>query len=618
MYKNVIIKNIDYRKAGKPAIKANKTLKPTDRDNSNVEVEKGEQVVTDLNDDGFPENYTAAGKPHSQGGTPLRLPDDSFVFSKDKSMKIKDPFIQKLFGKSGKTSGFTPAELAKQYDINHYREILANPDSDKLQRNTAEMMIANYNKKLGQLSLVQESMKGFPTGLPHIAMPYITSVNFDPTQLYNTQADPTSMSTPVVKDGGEVNIIVKQAPIYNYANQYGGATKKLQKGGIPTYDPEEKLFLQNLSPDIVLPEDVVESKQGKKKGVYGRFDEKAANDNWAWYGKKIDWNDPKSVGDAQNAYNNRIYTKMKEAGYSDKTANLAVNRIGFVPGKGIPNALDSKAGKYTETRKDFDIAKLQQPAVQATGQVQNQDLPEGLTPAKLDFYKNNPEAAPFWLQDIIATTGAFGDLNNIKKYMPWITVPEFKTATPTFYDPTRELAANAEQANIASQSIGMFAGPQSLNSRLSEVQGRAAENAANILGKYNNLNVGVANQFEQMNTGIKNQASATSAEAANNLYQQNIIANQQFDNAKAQAKQNLRSALINAVTNRGQTQALNSLQEQYRVDPSTGGFVNFMKPKNSFMNIGKPSTQEDMIAQVDKYRKMGWSDELIAQVMGFK
>jgi hypothetical protein len=163
----------------------------------------------------------------------------------------------------------------------------------------------------------------------------------------------------------------------------------------------------------------------------------------------------------------------------------------------------------------------------------------------------------------------------IKKYMPWQAGYNPTLMDPTFYDPTRELAANASAANISSQAIGMYAGPQSMNSRLSQVQGNATKNAADILGRYNNMNVGVANQFEANNAGIMNQYGADKANQATNLFDKNTIVNQQFDNSKNMARQNLRQSYIDAITNRGQTQALNSIQQQYQVDPSTGGYINF-------------------------------------------
>lgn len=173
-----------------PEVAVNKTLGPVDRSEANLEAEVGETVVTDLNGGGIPQQYNIGGKRHSAGGTPLNLPEDSFIFSRDNKMKIKDEKIQKMFGMAPSKSGYTPAEIAKKYDLNRYHKILADPNTDDLQRDTAEMMIAQYNLKLAKLAMVQESMKGFPTGIPKIAEPYMESGAINPEELNITQAMP--------------------------------------------------------------------------------------------------------------------------------------------------------------------------------------------------------------------------------------------------------------------------------------------------------------------------------------------------------------------------------------------------------------------------------------------
>ena len=173
-----------------PEVEVNNTIGPTDWDFANLEAERGETVVTNLNHDGIPEHYTIGGKRHYEGGTPLNLPPNSFIFSRDRSMKIKDEEILKMFNMSANKKGYTPADIAKQYDINKFRRILADPDSEDLQRETAEMMIANYNLKLGKLALVQESLKGFPQGIPMISNPYLQSMNMNPEEFAQTQAQP--------------------------------------------------------------------------------------------------------------------------------------------------------------------------------------------------------------------------------------------------------------------------------------------------------------------------------------------------------------------------------------------------------------------------------------------
>ena len=157
---------------GKKPLDVKETLGPVPREEANLEAEKGETAYGDINGDGMAEHYKIGGKRHVNGGTPLNLPDDTFIFSDTRSMIIKDPTILKMFNKPpGK--GFTPAEIAKQYDINKYRKILQDAESGAVEKKTAELMIRNYNIKLGALALAQESMKGFPQGIPMVARPYM-------------------------------------------------------------------------------------------------------------------------------------------------------------------------------------------------------------------------------------------------------------------------------------------------------------------------------------------------------------------------------------------------------------------------------------------------------------
>jgi hypothetical protein len=122
-----------------------------------------------MDGDGGLEHMKISGPRHSQGGVPLNVPEGSFVFSDTKKMKIKDPAILAKFGKSMKKGGITPAQIAKQYDINKYKAVMEDPYADPLAKATAQLMVKNYESKLGQLALVQEGMKGFPGGIPQVA-----------------------------------------------------------------------------------------------------------------------------------------------------------------------------------------------------------------------------------------------------------------------------------------------------------------------------------------------------------------------------------------------------------------------------------------------------------------
>lgn len=160
----------------KPSFK--QTLQPEKRENSNLEAELGEVAYGGISGDNIPDTFKIGGKRHSQGGTPLNLPDGSFIYSDTASMKIKDPEVLKMFDLKPRKAGYTPADIAKKYDINSYKKILYDPNTDELTRKTATLMIKNYVMKLGYLALIQEASKGFPQGMPEAAEPVLETMGY--------------------------------------------------------------------------------------------------------------------------------------------------------------------------------------------------------------------------------------------------------------------------------------------------------------------------------------------------------------------------------------------------------------------------------------------------------
>jgi hypothetical protein len=154
-----------------PALKAgeqdiNLTFPEVNREEATVEAEKGERIVTPKL-----ENFAIGGKSHGQGGTPINAEEGSFIFSKMKNLKVKGDILNE-FGidpdsKRGK-KGLTPAELAAKYATNPFLKTLKDPNTDSLEKKTAAMMISNMTNKLDKLKFVQESIKGFPDGIPEM------------------------------------------------------------------------------------------------------------------------------------------------------------------------------------------------------------------------------------------------------------------------------------------------------------------------------------------------------------------------------------------------------------------------------------------------------------------
>ena len=150
------------------------------RDYANVEAEKNETALTDLNDDGNFELYNIGGKRHPDGGTPLSLPPQSFIFSDTAKMKLNKEQL-KNFGITSKKK-MTPAAVSKKFPLNKYYAMLENEFSDNISNKTAELMLDKNKMELSHLAFVSESKKKFEDGVPLAAYPYLMSKNIDPQQ----------------------------------------------------------------------------------------------------------------------------------------------------------------------------------------------------------------------------------------------------------------------------------------------------------------------------------------------------------------------------------------------------------------------------------------------------
>lgn len=649
---------------GAPKTEVSRTLTAVPREIANLEAEGGETVVGDLDGSTMPSFKTIVGPRHSEGGVPLALPDDSFIFSDTKSMKISDPKILKMFNKSPKKGGYTPAELSKQYDINKYRKILQDPNSDKISRNTAEIMIKNYVMKLGALALAQESKKGFPQGIPLIAQPYMEANKIAEEDLIPelAQEQPEQQMMPqegiqpqmeapqTMPDGQPIAMPqgqpeqMMQAPMAAYGMEMGGFYPEyafggyFQKGGSKDRAKTKEELEKDIASGKVqvqktktLPDGTIEITQKDGTKVYAR----------GTVGEEEDYSNiqkPTVTNLATNAeqYKKDICAKIKASkkpiSYAVAMGWIAASRAGEFAG-----CVSAEASAKKETTEVFQLEE--EPST--TPGKKKCKCTDTNTGKENIFEINNDEEcvceseeevtmqgsippiprrdAEFWQQDIINAAGAFGDRMGLRKQMPWEARVDLEEPRPTFLDPTRQLAQQAEQANIASQATAQFAGPQAMGARLAAIQGQGASQAANVLSAINNQNVGIANQFEANQVGVRNQEQAMNQQMANRLFDKNVIAQQQFDNAKRQAAANMRQAYNTALTNKWKTDALNQMYPNYQVDPLSGGRVQYT-PTPKTVTPNKP-TQDDIeyIRELEKSGiKQSTIDALVKARLGAK
>jgi hypothetical protein len=677
---------------GEKALDVKKTLQPEAREESNVEVEKGEVVGGDLNGDGMLETYVAGGKRHSQGGTPLNLPDDTFIWSDTSSMRIKDPEMLAKFGKT--TGSYTPAQLAKQYDVNKYRKILQDPNSDSIDKKTAELMIRNYTMKLGGLALAQEAKKGFPQGIPMISQPYLKSngvseeqilptyqpkfakegdemeseegmgepqeeVAYDesmPTEMPN--GEPIAMS-PEMEEGQMAQYGMSMGgfdmPFYSsYTNDtpeyaYGGMVKAqngIEIGGIPPYDMNEAY-----SPKGVVRLNAFRKKYGlpQLKGELTKEDIKAAAGELQ---SKIAESNPNLLVDYMTTKShqpNRELLKIIPAGYPKTTAGvkkaladgkLTADKIrtAYKDNEWWYRALDTNVKELTKS--EFE-KKLKDPnAIKQGDKLFFNDDPNN--PELYTEYvmrEEEPKADETKKQEVVNTPGQRPSLDNpfqqqqqpgftplmwspqdlrnlygaqklkssYRKYMPYAPGVDLAEATPTFVDPTRELAALSEAQNLEAMYANQYMNPQLASARSAFRQAATAKGAADVLSRYWDKNADTKNQFEMYNAGINTQERLKNNEIAKQLYNENVIANQSSDNFKRQADE-----LIRQYKNTGEDNALklaltNAMSDQYDIIPGKG--LVFTGGKKI-----KPEVNQRLSERAGQLRSQGWKDELAVKM----
>lgn len=154
------------------------TLNAVPREEANIEAEGGETVLTDLDNDGLFGLYEIKGPRHSSGGVPLNLPEQSFIFSDTKDMKLGGKDLEEFGIKSRKK--VSPAKISKKYDLNTYYGVYKDEFADDIQVKSAELMMDKNKKSLSKLAFVQESKKDFKEGVPVASHGYLLSQGIDP------------------------------------------------------------------------------------------------------------------------------------------------------------------------------------------------------------------------------------------------------------------------------------------------------------------------------------------------------------------------------------------------------------------------------------------------------
>lgn len=443
------------------------TTLPEAIDGGDINAEKNERVLGDFDQDGNMELMNVGGPSHAQGGKDVNVPSNSFVFSDTKDLKIKDPAILAQFGMSYKRGGFTPADIAKKYDLNNYKKVTSDPNADDYSLKTAQLMSDNYLAKLSKLAQVQEEMKK-SMGMEHSA---------DGISKHMYQAGgPTRPTTPEEWTDFTRNQIAYPKEFSSYPPQippaHGSdwmpfdAARAAQEGYTGEHSTEGYQKWANL--------------HGANLKVDNKMGEKTTG-----------WKNPDGpIEPLPIAGPSQIPAPSND---NDPYYNL----VPYAP---------SSSPVSTPISPEFPTAKNKVDVPGNTDHKWN----IGMDP---NFYGN--------LQNVLG-------IANLRKFQPYEPVPQTVIPDTVFLDPTRAIAAQQEEARSGSEMDAVSTNPQVARAMGLARQGIAGKQAADTIGQYHNQNVGIANSANQQAAQITNQLYEKQANRLSELNKANFLSDRDY------------------------------------------------------------------------------------------
>lgn len=574
------------------------TLSAVPRDEANLEAEGGETVLTDLNNDGLFNLYTIKGPRHSSGGVPLNLPDESFVFSDTQSLKLSPKELSEFNIKSRKK--ITPAKVSKKYDLNNYFAAIQDEFADDIKVRSAELMMDKNRMGLSKLAFMQELKKNFSDGVPSTAYPFLLSNNIDPFEFINSIKSNKSFKAQEGIETGD-GLTGEPAKDYNAKLQpnkglWGNVTSNDFNNWLNAWraTTKEGDQLITILDDI---EKTINKYEFEENPHVKKFQK--------WYDESYL---PAKVRGLSNQ--GATYTSEQQKKLLDEYSNI----YGFSRNKNNAKQ-DGKLGPYTLGHLPLGINTQTGPEITIQpeeSEYMTYDTPLGppnYTPSKDPFSppnytppKNNRLPPKFWLQDAIKTAAIAS--RNRDKFFPWQPPILPIDINYTLEDPTRAIAAINEQLGMQTDAIGAFAGPQSMNARISQMQGEAASQIVNEIARVNQRNINTINRAESqqaqidMILDVERRKNLTKEYDDTQEVLQNYMDERNFD------REQLAEAISNAMTNRANTYNLNQLQDYFQIDPTTGGTIGKFGER-AFDPVVSENRSEKITKAIEKLKELG-------------
>jgi hypothetical protein len=597
-------------------------LNPIPRDQANIEAEKGETAYGDMDGDGALEHFVIGGKRHSEGGTPLNVPEGSFIFSDTKKMIIKDPEVLREFGMAFRKEGYTPAEIAKKYDVNKYKAIMEDPNMDQVRKSTAQLMIKNFQKKLGKLALIQESMKGFPQGVPEVALQTVPEAAMIQESLQQTQNFEQGMDEETENQDMEAQEQVQQEDEMGQEMpeaEYGGLPKHQTKGQVsdrfPVWSPEYQDIISGYIKDKYDVKMPINARDAQDPNRFTLPSMQSSRGGKRVYGEE-DWTDQQHMADFAERQADFIKenpnwdptkkgsTKQFQEWYNKKATELGLPQY-FGQGNKF-QGLDDKFGEYTFSapslsRKPADnetgltgyVCKGRDPntgkaniqsssyrdanSMMAAGAVSSPTeaekqcpettltttIPPGTTGEK-------PKPGPYgWMTPDVVNLAAAAAISP-KKRLPYIAGAQYEPSRLSLEDWRAQAATRQAMYNKQAEVMGVYGPTTGQGAAQSSAAGQQAEALAGDIAGVTSRNVDRVNQFLQQERQRKDQFNLLGANRATELYKGNVIANQQYDNSMREYINNMAKTFGQGWKNASQLGMLNAVNPFYKVNPYSG------------------------------------------------
>lgn len=546
--------------------KITESVKPVDRDVANIEAEKGEYILKP----GLTGIHKVMGKTHAQGGTPLFAEGGSFIFSNDPKLAItKNERVGFGFkGDNNAKSKNTPAMIigreVNPKEYNAYIATLENPDTDKIAKTTAGLMIEKLQQKLGQIAYLQESKKGskppdFSQGTAPVTQP----------EFQNIGEKMSEYRLGGYADGGPID--PRTGLPIDPNDAYPGGRTTLGK-----------ITPKGLSNTFNYPGGVpnlIKDWQGVGIDMTNMNSQEAQRAMYGWAQK----NNPDLIKNIWNQYGNTAQGIKK--GINPNDLNSGVNAY-------ADGLLGARTFAPTPWPK-LDIPKPNWPDI---GPPPGPQAPQNTTPQPSNPGSQQPSnpSLPYQIKgkltdSQIANLGYLGlQSMNINRYYPTrqqVSLPQVRLDQVNVQPYLNQINTQAHEAyGVASLN------PRTSSLTASNIRGAALDQSNQAIGNVANQNVQIGNQQNLTNLQQMTNQVMTNSQLNNQYYNQVQATNQNFDNERRFANNQFMSTLNNYQSQQDKTAwalaSVNKYGTRKVTDPKTGRTYDLPTPLYEQTNSG--------------------------------